>query len=92
MPYQRILSRTLEEQRRILDPDDPLFLSDQTRYQGGLDDFFTTLNLGSRVTGLANSDSHKCKDTASTRSWMRVGFRACWSIRSAAGAPSWRGW
>ncbi|MFN7955291.1 MAG: hypothetical protein U0610_26435 [bacterium] len=71
--YQ-VLARTLDEQRRLLDPANGLATSDQSRYQGGVDDLFTTINLGrGRPTGLANSDSHKIIDTASVRTWFKVG-------------------
>lgn len=73
-PIYQVLARTLDEQRRILDPTNGLATTDQSRYQGGVDDLFSTINLGqSRPTGMANSDSHKRIDTASVRTWFKVG-------------------
>ena len=67
-----VLSRTMEEQRRILDPNDPFGVGDQGRYQGGVDDFFMMLNFGARVTGMGTSDTHHCDDAADGRSWIHT--------------------
>lgn len=51
-----MIERTLEEQARLEDLDQPFTLS--TDLQGQVDDWFTLLNLGFRLTAIGNSDTH----------------------------------
>ena len=66
-----LLSRTAAEQAALEAGD--AFLSDER--PGPLDDWFTTLNLGYRVTALGNSDTHsKTKTEAGCpRNYVQVG-------------------
>ncbi|MCB9662548.1 MAG: CehA/McbA family metallohydrolase [Alphaproteobacteria bacterium] len=48
------ISRTLEEQQALIDGTDKL----TEDLQGVIDDWFTLLNLGYRITAIGNSDTH----------------------------------
>ena len=58
------VQRTLEEQARLDDLTDTSF-GLTTRLEGGIDDWFTLLNLGFRHTALGNSDTHSLTKTES---------------------------
>jgi hypothetical protein len=66
-----LLSRSSEEQRNLIVGED--FIS--TDFPGPLDDWFTLLNLGYRVTALGNSDTHSMTKTEAgcPRNYVDVG-------------------
>ena len=67
-----LLSRTLTEQRQLIAGES--FISPE--YPGPLDDWFTLLNLGYRITALGNSDTHSKTSTEAgcPRNFVQVGF------------------
>lgn len=66
-----LLSRTMDEQRRLIAGE--AFISSE--YPGPLDDWFTLLNLGYRITALGNSDTHSKTGTEAgcPRNFVQVG-------------------
>jgi len=66
-----LLSRTQEEQSTLISGE--AFISDDAK--GPLDDWFTILNLGYRVTALGNSDTHSKTSTEAgcPRNYVQLG-------------------
>jgi hypothetical protein len=66
-----LLARTESEQTALIDGD--AFISDEA--PGPLDDWFTILNLGYRVTALGNSDTHSKTSTEAgcPRNYVQLG-------------------